>query len=94
MQSHLPSSPSTCRVHSPLQRIKTARANTPDSPAAVHTCFKEPCSPRGTLPWRKTRPCAMATRCQFENSNDVGVFANLTNAYCLVALGASENFYR
>jgi len=36
----------------------------------------------------------MATRCQFENSNDVGVFANLTNAYCLVALGASENFYR
>mmetsp|Transcript_16423 Transcript_16423/g.38975 ORF Transcript_16423/g.38975 Transcript_16423/m.38975 type:complete len:246 (-) Transcript_16423:204-941(-) len=35
----------------------------------------------------------MASRCQFENSNDVGVFANLTNAYCLVALGASENFY-
>ena len=36
----------------------------------------------------------MATRCQFENSSDVGVFANLTNAYCLVAPGASENFYR
>ncbi len=36
----------------------------------------------------------MATRCQFENSNDVGVFAKLTNAYCLVALGGSENFYR
>lgn len=35
----------------------------------------------------------MATRCQFENSNDVGVFAKLTNAYCLVALGGSENFY-
>ena len=31
---------------------------------------------------------------QFENSNEIGVFANLTNAYCLVALGASENFYR
>jgi len=25
----------------------------------------------------------MATRCQFENSNEVGVFAALTNAYCL-----------
>jgi hypothetical protein len=36
----------------------------------------------------------MATRCQFENSNDVGVFGKLTNAYCLVAQGGSENFYR
>jgi len=30
----------------------------------------------------------------FDCSNEVGVFANLTNAYCLVALGAAENFYR
>ena len=30
---------------------------------------------------------------QFENSNEVGVFAKLTNAYCLVALGGSQNFY-
>lgn len=29
----------------------------------------------------------MANRCQFENSNDVGVFAKLTNAYCLVSTG-------
>lgn len=36
----------------------------------------------------------MATRCQFENSNEIGVFSKLTNAYCLVALGGSENFYR
>lgn len=35
----------------------------------------------------------MATRCQFENSNDVGVFAKLTNAYCMVGLGGAENFY-
>ncbi|KAJ9500594.1 Eukaryotic translation initiation factor 6 [Exophiala xenobiotica] len=35
----------------------------------------------------------MAVRAQFENSNEVGVFANLTNSYCLVAIGASENFY-
>mmetsp|Transcript_9783 Transcript_9783/g.24384 ORF Transcript_9783/g.24384 Transcript_9783/m.24384 type:complete len:246 (-) Transcript_9783:613-1350(-) len=35
----------------------------------------------------------MATRCQFENSNDVGVFCKLTNAYCIVALGGAENFY-
>ncbi|KCV68270.1 eukaryotic translation initiation factor 6 [Fonticula alba] len=35
----------------------------------------------------------MPVRAQFENSNDIGVFARLTNAYCLVGIGASENFY-
>jgi len=35
----------------------------------------------------------MATRAAYENNNDVGVFAKLTNAYCLVATGGSENFY-
>lgn len=29
----------------------------------------------------------MANRCQFENSNDIGVFSKLTNKYCLVASG-------
>ncbi|KAJ2985900.1 hypothetical protein NUW58_g5288 [Xylaria curta] len=37
---------------------------------------------------------AMAVRAQFENSNEVGVFATLTNSYALTAIGASENFYR
>ena len=35
----------------------------------------------------------MAVRHQYENSNDIGVFANLTNSYCLTAIGGSENFY-
>jgi translation initiation factor 6 len=35
----------------------------------------------------------MAVRVQFENSNEVGVFSNLTNGYALVAIGGSENFY-
>lgn len=35
----------------------------------------------------------MALRTRFESSDDVGVFARLTNAYCLVAAGASQNFY-
>jgi len=35
----------------------------------------------------------MAVRAQFENNNEVGVFAKLTNSYCLVAIGGSENFY-
>ncbi|XP_076750781.1 eukaryotic translation initiation factor 6 [Xylocopa sonorina] len=35
----------------------------------------------------------MAVRVQFENNNEVGVFSKLTNAYCLVAIGGSENFY-
>ena len=35
----------------------------------------------------------MAFRVQFEGNNEVGVFAKLTNSYCLVAIGGSENFY-
>ncbi|XP_004135618.1 eukaryotic translation initiation factor 6-2 [Cucumis sativus] len=35
----------------------------------------------------------MAIRLMFENSCDIGVFSKLTNAYCLVAIGGSENFY-
>lgn len=35
----------------------------------------------------------MAVRVQFENNNEIGVFSKLTNAYCLVAIGGSENFY-
>ncbi|KOX74230.1 Eukaryotic translation initiation factor 6 [Melipona quadrifasciata] len=36
----------------------------------------------------------MTVRVQFENNNEVGVFSKLTNSYCLVAIGGSENFYR
>jgi len=35
----------------------------------------------------------MATRCQFGNSSEIGVFAKLTNAYCLCGMGGSQNFY-
>ncbi|CAG9331743.1 unnamed protein product [Blepharisma stoltei] len=35
----------------------------------------------------------MATRTQFENSNEIGVFTKLTNAYCLVADNGPDNFY-
>ncbi|CAJ2628264.1 unnamed protein product [Trifolium pratense] len=35
----------------------------------------------------------MATRLQFENSCEIGAFSKLTNAYCLTAIGGSENFY-
>jgi translation initiation factor 6 len=35
----------------------------------------------------------MATLCSFENSNEIGVFSALTNAYALVGIGNSENFY-
>jgi len=34
----------------------------------------------------------MAVRSQFENSTEIGVFSRLTNAYCLVAYGGSDNF--
>jgi translation initiation factor 6 len=35
----------------------------------------------------------MTLRTRFESSDDIGVFSKLTNAYCLVATGASSNFY-
>jgi len=35
----------------------------------------------------------MATRLQFENSSDIGVFSKLTNSYCLAAIQGSTNFY-
>jgi translation initiation factor 6 len=35
----------------------------------------------------------MATRLQFENHSDIGVFSKLTNSYCLVAIQGSTNFY-
>ncbi|ETE69145.1 Eukaryotic translation initiation factor 6, partial [Ophiophagus hannah] len=35
----------------------------------------------------------MAVRASFENNNEIGCFAKLTNAYCLVAIGGSEGFY-
>lgn len=35
----------------------------------------------------------MASRVQFENSNEAGVFSKLTNKYCLIALSGSENFF-
>ena len=35
----------------------------------------------------------MATRVSFENSSEIGVFAKLTNKFCLVASAGSENFY-
>ncbi|KAF7331505.1 Eukaryotic translation initiation factor 6 [Mycena kentingensis (nom. inval.)] len=35
----------------------------------------------------------MATRVHFEGHADVGVFAKLTNAYCLVATQGNTNFY-
>jgi len=34
----------------------------------------------------------MASRIAYESSNDIGVFAALTNSYCLVGIGRSENF--
>ena len=35
----------------------------------------------------------MSIRANFENSNELGCYAHLTNTYCLVAVGGSENFY-
>jgi len=36
--------------------------------------------------------CNMAIRTQFESSNDIGVFAKLTNNYCILGYGQSEYY--
>jgi len=35
----------------------------------------------------------MATRCNFSNSTEIGVFSKLTNSYCLLGSGGSNGFY-
>jgi translation initiation factor 6 len=35
----------------------------------------------------------MITRCKYQTSNDIGVFSKLTNTYCIVGDGGSNNFY-
>ena len=39
------------------------------------------------------RPPPLTAALSPSRSNEIGVFATLTNAYCVVALGAAENFY-
>jgi translation initiation factor 6 len=51
-------------------------------------------SPSHSLsPFKSIPYLTMATRCAFENSNEIGVFSALTNSYCLAGIGGSENFY-
>ncbi|CAJ0567321.1 unnamed protein product, partial [Mesorhabditis spiculigera] len=35
----------------------------------------------------------MALRVDYEGNNEVGVFTKLTNSYCLVGIGGTQNFY-
>ena len=35
----------------------------------------------------------MATRIHYENNSEIGCFARMTSAYCLVAIGKTENFF-
>ena len=67
---------------------------TPLSSALFVGGFLSKLSSINTIQNISTRTEFQATRCRFENSNDIGVFSKLTSAYCLVALGGSENFYR
>lgn len=52
--------------------------------------FKSP--PAHCLLFLRHKVHIMAVRAQFENSSEIGVFAKLTNAYCLAAYGGSETF--
>merc|ERR1719150_617586 len=51
------------------------------------------CERWGYQPTVPSNSTGMVVRAQFDRSNEVGVFARLTNSYYLVAHGGSENFY-
>lgn len=40
-----------------------------------------------------TYHCVNSPGLQFEGNSDIGVFAKLTNSYCLTAVQGSTNFY-
>ena len=87
--------------------LRAARGETASSGGPGHRRgpVARPTSPPGAAGARRPRvpeggaagagarvpAAAMATRTQFENSPDVGVFSLLTNRYCLCALGSAEN---
>lgn len=41
----------------------------------------------------ETLPHPLCSGCQYEGSSEIGVFAKLTNGYCLVCDGGSQSFY-
>lgn len=51
-----------------------------------------PTRPRHCLEDVRPLP-TMALRANYESSSDIGVFAKLTNSYCITALGNSQNFF-
>lgn len=60
-------------------------------PSDQDQCRRGSAGPEHTAP---PSPGLMAVRASFENNCEIGCFAKLTNTYCLVAIGGSENFYR
>jgi hypothetical protein len=52
----------------------------------------QPVNPRSYF-FDLTRSSRFFKGLQFENNSDIGVFAKLTNSYCLAAIQGSTNFY-
>uniref|UniRef100_A0A4W5JLH4 Eukaryotic translation initiation factor 6 n=2 Tax=Salmoninae TaxID=504568 RepID=A0A4W5JLH4_9TELE len=81
------------RAHSPLERAASVALCYPQS--GRRRCLACPEARR----WEQEESSAstvnfnMAVRASFEKNNEIGCFAKLTNTYCLVAIGGSENFY-
>ncbi|KAL6657506.1 hypothetical protein ACP70R_005286 [Stipagrostis hirtigluma subsp. patula] len=81
---HLLSSPSHSASQSRAPETLTATASESAPPVRA-------CGSRGAAAAKTDRPWRPGI--QFENNCEIGVFSKLTNAYCLVAIGGSENFY-
>lgn len=86
LQSVFPPKPRVCTLS--LNRFKGLTRGGRWGPAYTAGWTEKNFRPQSLAPYFN-----MASRTQFENSNEVGVFSKLTNLYCLVAVGGSENFY-
>ena len=71
-----------------------------DPRTTTYLCFEErsPILTGNRVSKRRTESnrvvVVMAIRVQYEGNNSIGVFTRLTNTYCLVPVGSTENYYR
>ena len=78
---------------SSLLSLRPGRERNANADGKILVTCLSPASPTAAKDGSRNTHAHMAQRAQFENSNEVGVFAKLTNSYCICALGGSQNFY-
>ncbi|RYR51957.1 hypothetical protein Ahy_A06g026895 isoform A [Arachis hypogaea] len=77
----------------PISDIQSFPAARTSEPSPSQQRLPAPPSTSVLFPLMELSRRALRNRLQFENNCEIGVFSKLTNAYCLVAIGGSENLY-